>query len=284
VVRKAVQAYAPGETAPPADPTERQLEEGDLVFLTGRIARGHLTRRLTALRRLREHWQASHLPLLQLFNPEPRGWGEAQMVNQGDQDADWRLLTGASPLTTTARAFVRKAIGTTDFTLLEAAAGPARRTAVLELILQAIARGQRLLVVAADATELDEMLAAGAALPGWAEQVAAVRLTDPCEPTAPAAQAFDLDRQAALLTGAAGGRFHAPARHLQPRRPAPLGARRASLLPRGGPHAGPGGLRPVDRAGSRTTGLRRFPGGRGACAPLDLGQRLERADHRHRPR
>ena len=202
VVRKAVQAYAPGETAPPADPTERQLEEGDPVFLTGRIARGHLTRRLTALRRLREHWQASHLPLLQLFNPEPRGWGEAQMVNQGEQDADWRLLTGTSPWTATARAFVRKAIGTTDFTLLEAAAGPARRTAALELILQAIARGQRLLVVAADATELDELLAAGAALPGWAEQVAAVRLTDPCEPTAPAAQAFDLDRQAGLLTGA----------------------------------------------------------------------------------
>ncbi len=197
VVRKSVQAYAPGEAAPPADPTEQQLEDGETVFLTGRLGRGHLGRRLTALRRLRDHWQAPHLPLLQLFNPETRGWGEAQQVNQGDQDADWRLLTGAGKAS--ARTFVRKAIGTTDFTLLEAKPGAARRTAALELILQAVARGQRLLVVAADAAELDELFAAGATLPGWSDQVAAVRLTDPCEPTAAGAHALDLERQAALL-------------------------------------------------------------------------------------
>lgn len=202
VVRKSVQAYAPGEAAPPVDPTEQQLEDGATVFLTGRIGRGHLGRRLTALRRLREHWQASHLPLLQLFNPESRGWGEAQMVNHADLDADWHLLKGAGPAIGAARSFVRKAIGTTDFTLLEATPGPARRTAVLELILQAVARGQRLLLVAAEAAELDEVLAGGATLPGWGEQVAAVRLTDPCEPTAPAAQAFDLDRQVARLVDA----------------------------------------------------------------------------------
>jgi len=200
VVRKTVQAYAPGETAPPADPIEEALADGATVFLTGRLGRGHLTRRLTALRRLREHWQASHLPLLQLFNPDPRGWGEAQRVNQGDDAADWHLLQGTSAATTAARTFVRKAIGTTDFTLLEATPGAARRTAVLELILQAVARGQKLLVVAADATELDDLLATGAALPAWADRIAAARLTDPCEPTAAAAQALDLDRQAARLT------------------------------------------------------------------------------------
>lgn len=172
------------------------------MFVSGRRGRGHWVRRLTALRRLREHWQASHLPLLQLFNPESRGWGEAQLLNLGDLDADWHLLHGRTPATTTARQFVRKAIGTTDFSLLEASAGSARQPALLELILQSVARGQRLLLVAADAAELDALLAVAAATPKWSDHVAAVRLSDPFEPTAEAAQAFDLDRQTARLTEA----------------------------------------------------------------------------------
>lgn len=172
------------------------------MFVSGRRGRGHWVRRLTALRRLREHWQASHLPLLQLFNPESRGWGEAQLLNLGDLDADWHLLHGRTPATTTARQFVRKAIGTTDFSLLEAPAGSARQPALLELILQSVARGQRLLLVAADAAELDALLAVAAATPKWSDHVATVRLSDPFEPTAEAAQAFDLDRQTARLAEA----------------------------------------------------------------------------------
>ncbi len=202
LVRPSIQTYAPGETAPPLDPALRQLEDGGAVFVSGRRGRGHWVRRLTALRRLREHWQASHLPLLQLFNPESRGWGEAQLLNLGDLDADWHLLHGRTPATTTARQFVRKAIGTTDFSLLEAPAGSARQPALLELILQSVARGQRLLLVAADAAELDALLAVAAATPKWSDHVAAVRLSDPFEPTAEAAQAFDLDRQTARLAEA----------------------------------------------------------------------------------
>jgi len=200
LVRPAVQAFAAEAAPAPVDPTLRQLEEGEPVFLTARLGRAHLSRRLTAVRRLRERWTSAHLPLLQLFNPEARSWGEAQALNVGDLEADWRLLR--APGDGSARDFVRKAVGTTDFSLLESAPGPARRRATLELILQALARGRRLLVVGADAAELDTLLAEAAATPRWDELGAAVRLTDLHEPTAEAVRTFDLETQVRRLAEA----------------------------------------------------------------------------------
>ncbi|MEY4271499.1 MAG: hypothetical protein RL250_365 [Verrucomicrobiota bacterium] len=199
VVRPAVQAFTAENTPPPPDPLLRQLEEGEPVFLTAKTGRGHLLRRLTALRRLREHWSAAHLPLLQLFHPEHRSWGEAQPLNLGDLDEDWRLLRATE---SAARGFVRKAIGSADFCLLESAPGATRQRATLELILQALGRGRRLLVVGASAGELDALLAAAAATPGWADLAAPIRLTDEHEPTAESAREWDLDRQARRLADA----------------------------------------------------------------------------------
>jgi hypothetical protein len=199
VVRPAVRTFTTEAAPAPVEPTQRQLEEGEPVFLTGKPGRGHLVRRLTALRRLREHWTAAQLPLLQLFNPEHRSWGEAQSLNLGDLDEDWCLLRADE---SAARAFVRKAIGTTDFCLLESAPGPARRRATLELILQALARGRRLLVVGADAPEVDALLAEAAATPNWAEHAATVRLTDFHEPTAETARGDDLEAQVGRLAEA----------------------------------------------------------------------------------
>jgi len=199
VVRPAVQTFTADNTPAEPDPLRRLLEEGEPVYLTAKLGRGHLMRRLTALRRLREQWSAAQLPLLQLFHPEPRSWGEAQPLNLGDLDADWRLLRAGDGA---ARGFVRKAIGSADFCLLEAAPGLARQNAALELILQALGRGRRLLVVGPSAAEIDALLTAAAATPGWTELAAPVRLTDEQEPTAEAARTWDLDRQVRALAEA----------------------------------------------------------------------------------
>lgn len=158
----------------------RRLTDGEGLFLSVRAPRQGALRRLTALKRLLHRWESTHLPLLNLFNPEARSWGDAQALNVGEEAEAWALLP---PTALGAREFVRKAIGSPDFALLEARAGNARTTAVAELVLQCLRRDQRVLLVATDGAELAAVLAAAAGAPEGTHSVAALRLTAEGEAT-----------------------------------------------------------------------------------------------------
>ncbi len=171
---------------PDTEDLRRRIADGEPVLLAARAPRAQAHRRIAALRRLLLRWESSQLPLLNLFNPEPRSWGDAQALNVGDEAAEWRVL---APTETTAREFVRKAVGSPDFALLAAPPGPARQRAAAELALQCLRRHQRVLVAAADGAELATLLAAVRAQPDAAQLAAPLRLlaegeaAEPRDPT-----------------------------------------------------------------------------------------------------
>lgn len=173
-----------------------KIANGETVSLAARPARHPALRRVTALKRLLQRWEASHLPLLNLFNPEAKSWGDAQALNVGEEASAWLLL---APGEASAREFVRKAIGSPDFALLEAAAGPARVRAAAELILQCLRRGQRVLLTATDSPELEAVLAATQTHPDGAHLTAPLRLLAPGEGATTKFQPHLLESQVARL-------------------------------------------------------------------------------------
>jgi len=174
-----------------------QVANGDTVYLAARPTRAPAQRRATALRRLLTRWEASHLPLLNLFHPDPRTWGDAQALQVGEETGAWHVLT---PTENSAREFVRKAIGSSDFALLEAAVGSARLRATTELILQALLRGQRLLVCAANGAELETVLGAVLAHPEGKPLAAPLRLLGRGEKAGEHSSPFTLVTRIAALT------------------------------------------------------------------------------------
>jgi len=174
-----------------------QIANGDTVFLATRPSRQPALRRVAALRRLLLRWEAGHLPLLNLFHPDPKTWGDAQALQLGDEAEAWHVLSAQE---TAAREGVRKAIGSPDFALLEAAPGSSRLRATTELILQGLRRGQRLLLSAATAGELEGVLSALLAHPEGTHLAAPLRLLARGERPAEPFRQYSLDTRVATLT------------------------------------------------------------------------------------
>lgn len=109
-----------------------------------------------AMRRLQQEPHRAHVPLIELVLPfEPSRWPE---VHPADV-ASWHVLTDESrPGTDEQRQFVRTALGTPDFALLEGPPGSGKTTAICELILQAVARGERVLLCASTHVAVDNVL------------------------------------------------------------------------------------------------------------------------------
>jgi hypothetical protein len=173
-----------------------KIANGETVALAARPSRHPALRRAAALRRLLLRWESGHLPLLNLFNPEPKSWGDAQALNVGNEAEAWSLL---APAESSAREFVRKAIGSPDFALLAAATGTARTRATAEVILQCLRRGQRVLLTAATGTELEAVLSTVLAAPANAALVAALRLLAPGEVSGEKFRTLDLDARVTTL-------------------------------------------------------------------------------------
>lgn len=97
------------------------------------------------------------IPLLRLFDDHSVAtW---PTIRQDSSVIDWSVLTDDSISgTDQQRQFVRTALGSDDFTLLEGPPGSGKTTAIIELITQAIRRGQRVLLVAPTHVAVDNVL------------------------------------------------------------------------------------------------------------------------------
>ena len=111
-----------------------------------------------ALRTLRDAPRRDYLPLLRLFERlDHARWDSVSPEPIGE--ADWTVLTDIDrPGTDEQRRFVKLALGTPDFAFLEGPPGSGKTTAICELILQLVRRGQRVLLCASTHVAVDNVL------------------------------------------------------------------------------------------------------------------------------
>ena len=116
----------------------------------------NLRRQQAALYALRDFPVLEHRNLIRLFEDKERSeWPE----NEEKEPEQWHRLNDSEYQGTEAqRSFVRKALGTKDFMLMEGPPGSGKTTAILELILQFVHQGKRVLLTASTHVAIDNIL------------------------------------------------------------------------------------------------------------------------------
>lgn len=117
-----------------------------------------LDKQIEAIDRLRSEPDAAHLPLLRLLQERRYADSHWPRLTHIDEP-DWKVLTDETrDGTIEQREFVQRALVTPDFAFLEGPPGSGKTTAICELILQAVIRGQRVLLSASTHVAVDNVL------------------------------------------------------------------------------------------------------------------------------
>ncbi|WAM22626.1 MAG: DEAD/DEAH box helicase (plasmid) [Candidatus Methanoperedens sp.] len=115
-----------------------------------------IKRQRNAVQTLAMYPNRAHLPLLNLFQRKYLvKWGEVKDINSFTYHV---LINDEKDGCDQQREFVKKCFGTPDFAFLEGPPGSGKTTALLEVILQAISRGKRILMVASTHVAVDNIL------------------------------------------------------------------------------------------------------------------------------
>lgn len=122
------------------------------------IDTNNLVRQQNAILALLRSPVKEHRNLIKLFEDKERSrW--PQYGTKDINDDDWFVLNNPNYQgTESQRNFVKKALGTNDFMLLEGPPGSGKTTAILELILQFIKDGKRVLLTASTHVAIDNIL------------------------------------------------------------------------------------------------------------------------------
>jgi hypothetical protein len=118
-----------------------------------------LRRKAEFAKMLRDHPAKQHAPLKQILEPE-HVWPKAPSYRL--EEGDWidpAMRNLALPGVEEQRDFVRKALGTEDFTMVWGPAGAGKTTAICEFIKQAVRIGRKVLMVGSTHVAVDNVLA-----------------------------------------------------------------------------------------------------------------------------
>ena len=115
-----------------------------------------LEKQRDAVKNLEDRPHPAHRPLIRLLEPQMYATWESLLPATG---LDWQVLKDASrPGTNEQREFVARALETPDFMLLEGPPGSGKTTAIHELVLQLVRRGQRVLLVGSTHVAVDNVI------------------------------------------------------------------------------------------------------------------------------
>lgn len=125
-------------------------------------------RQIQAMRQLKDKPRAEHLPLLRLLGPAlPKDgeWPNGRRVVPVQWPAptsfdvtQWFMLIKELEGIEEQRDFVRKALGSPDFSILEGPPGSGKTTVICELVMQHIEQGKRVLLCASTHVAVDNVL------------------------------------------------------------------------------------------------------------------------------
>ncbi len=116
-----------------------------------------IDRQLSAIRRLKNSPLEAHRPLIRLFEGQkfarwPRLYPEQENIDE------FRFLQDGFSGVDSQKEFVRLALSTPDFALLEGPPGSGKTAVITEIILQAIQRGERVLLSASTHVAVDNVI------------------------------------------------------------------------------------------------------------------------------
>ncbi|MCA1011748.1 AAA domain-containing protein [Halobacillus halophilus] len=134
------------------------LEYEDIPeVLSIKISTLQLKMQRDALIRLKNTPLLEHKPLIKLSQKKERS--NVWTANTVEEVYDWKVLTESEREgVRSQRDFVQKALSTPDFALLEGPPGSGKTTTILELILQLIKRGKRILLCGSTHVAIDNVL------------------------------------------------------------------------------------------------------------------------------
>jgi hypothetical protein len=135
---------------------DRYPPDETTLFLPVDLRNLYLQKR--ALRQLSDAPLPHHQGLLRLCeDPQHARWPRVAAASLATDD--WRALTDASRSgTEQQRSFVRKALGSPDFALLEGPPGSGKTTAICEIVQQLVEKGERVLLCASTHVAIDNVL------------------------------------------------------------------------------------------------------------------------------
>ena len=122
---------------------------------------------MKAIERLRDRPLQEHLPLLKLFengNYQKLSETEFDYKNILNNESDWNILKPQKKNeklrdgTKEQREFVKKALATSDFALLEGPPGSGKTTTIIELIIELCKQGKRILLCSSTHVAVDNVL------------------------------------------------------------------------------------------------------------------------------
>lgn len=115
-----------------------------------------ISKQIRAVQQLQDAPTEALRPLIQLLLPRDRvSWPAVAPATE----PAWRVLTHADRAgTASQREFVRRALATPDFAMLEGPPGSGKTTAICELVLQMVAAGKRVLLCASTHVAVDNVL------------------------------------------------------------------------------------------------------------------------------
>ncbi|WP_372870486.1 AAA domain-containing protein [Shewanella sp.] len=158
--------------------SEYPSQHGKTSEIRVSVDTSQLKRQKDAIKQLMNRPSAGHWPLIQILQkPEQTRWPDVRSVQI--PESGWKVLTDPNfDGCDRQREFVAKALANEDFTILDGPPGTGKTTTILELIMQLVLQGKRVLLSASTHAAINNVLERIKENPALSAQIFPLRIGD----------------------------------------------------------------------------------------------------------